>query len=291
MNLRLNWKLCTILLILPCSFLIAFTHYPAVQALLNSFWNNASSRRPSKFIGLKNYEALIQDDRLIQVLLNSAFYAIGTIPIAIILAIVMALLVNSRLPATALMRLSFFMPTMLPMVAVANIWLFFYAPGIGLTSQILSIFGIPPINFLGDTDISLISMMIVAIWKEAGLFMIFYLAALQSVPQHLKDAAKLEGAGSVRIIFDIILPLLKPTTIFVAVNALINAFRMIDHIIVMTRGGPNNSSTLLLYYIFDVTFGHRDFAYGATLTVLMVLILGVMATVQFWFLDRKAHYQ
>ncbi|MDA0855684.1 MAG: sugar ABC transporter permease [Proteobacteria bacterium] len=291
MNLRLNWKLCTILLILPCSFLIAFTHYPAVQALLNSFWNNASSRRPSKFIGLKNYEALIQDDKLIQVLLNSAFYAIGTIPIAIILAIVMALLVNSRLPATALMRLSFFMPTMLPMVAVANIWLFFYAPGIGLTSQILSIFGIPPINFLGDTDISLISMMIVAIWKEAGLFMIFYLAALQSVPQHLKDAAKLEGAGSIRIIFDIILPLLKPTTIFVAVNALINAFRMIDHIIVMTRGGPNNSSALLLYYIFDVTFGHRDFAYGATLTVLMVLILGVMATVQFWFLDRKAHYQ
>ncbi len=291
MNLRLNWKLCTILLILPCSFLIAFTHYPAVQALLNSFWNNASSRRPSKFIGLKNYEALIQDDKLIQVLLNSAFYAIGTIPIAIILAIVMALLVNSRLPATALMRLSFFMPTMLPLVAVANIWLFFYAPGIGLTSQILSIFGIPPINFLGDTDISLISMMIVAIWKEAGLFMIFYLAALQSVPQHLKDAAKLEGAGSVRIIFDIILPLLKPTTIFVAVNALINAFRMIDHIIVMTRGGPNNSSALLLYYIFDVTFGHRDFAYGATLTVLMVLILGVMATVQFWFLDRKAHYQ
>ena len=291
MNLRLNWKLCTILLILPCSFLIAFTHYPAVQALLNSFWNNASSRRPSKFIGLKNYEALIQDDKLIQVLLNSALYAIGTIPIAIILAIVMALLVNSRLPATALMRLSFFMPTMLPMVAVANIWLFFYAPGIGLTSQILSIFGIPPINFLGDTDISLISMMIVAIWKEAGLFMIFYLAALQSVPQHLKDAAKLEGAGSVRIIFDIILPLLKPTTIFVAVNALINAFRMIDHIIVMTRGGPNNSSALLLYYIFDVTFGHRDFAYGATLTVLMVLILGIMATVQFWFLDRKAHYQ
>jgi sn-glycerol 3-phosphate transport system permease protein len=291
MNLQLNWKLCTILLILPCSFLIAFTHYPAVQALLNSFWNNASSRRPSKFIGLKNYEALIQDDKLIQVLLNSAFYAVGTIPIAIILAIVMALLVNSRLPATALMRLSFFMPTMLPMVAVANIWLFFYAPGIGLTSQILSIFGIPPINFLGDTDISLISMMIVAIWKEAGLFMIFYLAALQSVPQHLKDAAKLEGAGSIRIIFDIILPLLKPTTIFVAVNALINAFRMIDHIIVMTRGGPNNSSALLLYYIFDVTFGHRDFAYGATLTVLMVLILGVMATVQFWFLDRKAHYQ
>ena len=91
--------------------------------------------------------------------------------------------------------------------------------------------------------------------------------------------------------FDVVLPLLRPTTIFVAVNALINAFRLVDHIIVMTRGGPNNSSALLLYYIYEVTFAHRDFAYGATLTVLMVVILGVLAALQFWILDRKAHYQ
>ena len=109
-----------------------------------------------------------------QVLFNSTIYAIGTIPLAIGLAIGMALLVNSRLPGTALMRLSFFMPTMLPMIAVANIWLFFYAPGIGLASQILEIFGLPSINFLGRTDTSLASMMFVAVWKEAGLFMIFY---------------------------------------------------------------------------------------------------------------------
>jgi sn-glycerol 3-phosphate transport system permease protein len=189
------------------------------------------------------------------------------------------------------MRLSFFLPTMLPMVAVANIWLFFYAPGIGLASQILNAFGLPSINFLGSTDTSLVSMMVVAVWKEAGLFMIFYLAALQSIPTNLKDAARLEGAGSVRIFFDVVMPLLRPTTIFVAVNALINAFRLVDHIVVMTRGGPNNSSSLLLYYIYEVTFGFRDFAYGATLTVLMVVILGFMAAIQFWVLNRKAHYQ
>ena len=132
------------------------------------------------------------------------------------------------------------------------------------------LFGLPSINFLGSTDTSLVSMMVVAVWKEAGLFMIFYLAALQSVPTNLKDAARLEGAGSVRVFFDVVLPLLRPTTIFVAVNALINAFRLVDHVIVMTEGGPNNSSALLLYYIYEVTFGQRDFAYGATLTVLMV---------------------
>lgn len=291
MNKRLPLGLAFVFLVLPCSLLVAFTHYPALRAVMNSFWNNASSRRPSRFVGTENYQTLLEDDRLAQVLMNSTLYALGTIPLAIGLSIGMALLVNSKLPGTALMRLSFFMPTMLPMIAVANIWLFFYAPGIGLASNILGMFGLPPINFLGSTETSLISMMVVAVWKEAGLFMIFYLAALQAVPTNLKDAARLEGAGPIRVFFDVVMPLLRPTTIFVAVNALINAFRLVDHVIVMTKGGPNNSSALLLYYIYDVTFGHRDFAYGATLTVLMVCLLGLMAIVQFWILDRKAHYQ
>jgi len=291
MNKRLSPRLAFIMLVLPCTLLVAFTHYPAIQSMINSFWNNGSSRRPSRFVGGDNYLALIEDDRLFQILINSTIYAVGTVPVAIGLAIGMALLVNSRLPGTALMRLSFFMPTMLPMIAVANIWLFFYAPGIGLASQILGLFGLPSINFLGSTDTALASMMFVAVWKEAGLFMIFYLAALQSVPANLKDAARLEGAGSVRIFWDVVLPLLRPTTIFVAVNALINAFRLVDHVIVMTEGGPNNSSALLLYYIYEVTFRQRDFAYGATLTVLMVCLLGLLAILQFWVLNRKAHYQ
>lgn len=291
MNMRLSYGMGFILLVVPCALLVAFTHYPAAKALLNSFWNNSSSFRPSRFVGLKNYETMLEDDKLMQVLFNSFIYAIGTVPLAIALAIGMALLVNSKLPATGLMRLSFFLPTMLPMVAVANIWLFFYAPGIGLASQLLNAVGLPSINFLGSTETSLASMMVVAVWKEAGLFMIFYLAALQSIPTNLKDAARLEGAGSVRIFFDVVMPLLRPTTIFVAVNALINAFRLVDHIVVMTRGGPSNSSSLLLYYIYEVTFGFRDFAYGATLTVLMVVILGILAMLQFWVLNRKAHYQ
>jgi sn-glycerol 3-phosphate transport system permease protein len=168
MNKRLPISLAFIMLAVPCSLLFSFTHYPAIQALINSFWNNASSRRPSRFAGIENYQAFFDDDRLAQMLVNSTIYALGTVPLAISLAIGMALLVNSRLPGTTLMRLSFFMPTMLPMIAVANIWLFFYAPGIGLASQILGVFGLPSINFLGRTDTSLASMMFVAVWKEAG---------------------------------------------------------------------------------------------------------------------------
>jgi len=291
MNKPLGIWNALILLCLPCLLLVAFTHYPLVQSVIGSFWNNGTAIRPSRFVGLDNYQQLLSDDRLAGVMWNSLLYALVTIPVSIVLAISMALLVNSKLPGRAFMRLSFFLPTMLPMIAVANLWLFVYAPGIGLIAQIFALFGLPSVNFLGDADTVLGAMMVVAIWKEAGLFMVFYLAALQSVPTNLKEAARLEGAGPVRVFFDVVWPLLTPTTVFVAVNALINAFRMVDHVVVMTEGGPNNASALLLYYVYQVTFGFRDFAYGATLTVLLAGALGIFALIQFKILDRRAHYQ
>lgn len=291
MNKPLSLWNALILLCLPCLLLAAFTHYPLLQSVLGSFWNNGTAIRPSRFVGLDNYQQLLTDERLAKVLWNSLLYALVTIPVSIALSLSMALLVDSKLPGRPFMRLSFFLPTMLPMIAVANLWLYVYAPGIGLIAQILAFFGLPSVNFLGDADTALGAMMVVAIWKEAGLFMIFYLAALQSVPTNLKEAARLEGAGPVRVFFDVVMPLLTPTTVFVAINALLNAFRMIDHVVVMTEGGPNNASALLLYYIYQVTFGYRDFAYGATLTVLLASGLGILAYIQFKVLDRRAHYQ
>jgi len=291
MNKPLGLWNALILLCLPCLLLVAFTHYPLLQSVLGSFWNNATAIRPSRFVGLDNYQQLLTDERLARVLWNSLLYALVTIPVSIALSLSMALLVDSKLPGRPFMRLSFFLPTMLPMIAVANLWLFVYAPGIGLIAQIFALFGLPSVNFLGDADTALGAMMVVAIWKESGLFMVFYLAALQSVPTNLKEAARLEGAGPVRVFFDVVLPLLTPTTVFVAVNALLNAFRMIDHVVVMTEGGPNNASALLLYYIYQVTFGYRDFAFGATLTVLLASGLGILAYIQFKILDRRAHYQ
>lgn len=291
MNRQLSLRNAIVLLGLPLFLMVVFTHYPLIQSVIGSFWNNETSMRPSRFVGLDNYKQLFADETFAKVMWNSMLYAIVTIPVSIALAIVMALLVDSKLPGRSLMRLSFFLPTMLPMIAVANLWLFVYVPGIGLIAQLLSIFGIQSPNFLGDANTSLWAMMVVAVWKESGLFMIFYLAALQSVPSNLKEAARLEGAGRVRVFFDVVLPLLMPTTIFVAVNALLNAFRLVDHIIVMTDGGPNNASALLLYYIYEVTFGFRDFAYGATLTVVLAGLLGVLALIQFKILDKKAHYQ
>jgi len=131
----------------------------------------------------------------------------------------------------------------------------------------------------------------VAVWKEAGFFMIFYLAALQTMPTDLREAAALEGSSRWYYFRRVTVPLLMPTTLFVLVNAVINAFRLVDHIVVMTRGGPDNATALLLYYIYEIGFRFWDTAYAAALTMVLLTVLALVALGQFWFLDRKVHYQ
>jgi sn-glycerol 3-phosphate transport system permease protein len=187
--------------------------------------------------------------------------------------------------------MSFFLPTVLPMIAVANIWLFFYTPSYGLVDQILGIFGAHGRNWLGNPDTVLTCLMVLAIWKEAGFFMIFYLAALQQISPSLEEAAAIDGAGRFYFFRRVTFPLLMPTTLFVLINAVINAFRVVDHVIVMTKGGPDNASALLLYYVYNVGFKYWDTGYAAALTVVLLAIMGTLAFAQFSIFDRKVHYQ
>ncbi|MDH3472371.1 MAG: sugar ABC transporter permease [Rhodospirillales bacterium] len=280
------------LLLLPALVMLAaFTHYPAVVTVWHSFFSTARGKREAKFVGLDNYAFLLDDDIFWQVLWNNFWYALGTIPVSVALAIVMALWVNGKLAGRGFLRMSYFTPTVLPLIAVANIWMFFYTPGFGLIDQITGFFGFPSHNWLGDPDTVLNAIIVVAIWKEAGFFMIFYLAALQSIPPALAEAAVLEGAGRWYFFRRVTFPLLMPTTLFVLINAGINSFRLVDHIFLMTEGGPDNASSLLLFYIFENAFKFWDTAYGATLTVVLLAILAAVSIGQFLYLERKVHYQ
>jgi sn-glycerol 3-phosphate transport system permease protein len=280
------------LLLLPAAALLAlFTHYPAVANLWHSFYSTPRASRPAKFIGLENYRALIDDPIFWQALTNNLWYALGTIPLSIGLALLMAVWVNERLPGRGFLRLAYFTPTVLPMIAVANIWLFFYTPEYGLLEQFTNALGFGRHNWLGSKSTALPALMAVTIWKEAGFFMIFYLAALQSMSPHLAEAAAIEGASRGYFFRRITFPLLMPTTLFVLVNAVINAFRLVDHIVVMTRGGPDNATALLLYYIFEIGFRFWDSSYAAALTMVLLTLLAVVAILQFVFLERRTHYQ
>ena len=280
------------LLLLPAAvLLIAFTHYPAIASLAQSFYSPASALYPSQFVGLDNYATMAADPVFWKVLKNNVWFALGTVPASIVIAITMALWVNGRIPGRALVRMAYFTPTILPMIAVANIWLFFYSPGIGLIDQMLDAFSIPGHNWLGRPDTVMGCLVVMTIWKESGFFMIFYLAGLQAISPELEEAAVLEGAGRWHYFRRVVFPLLMPTTLFVLINAVINSFKLVDQLFIMTKGGPDNASSLLLYYIYQVAFSFLDESYAATLTVVLLAILAVLAIGQYFLLERRIHYQ
>lgn len=292
MNSRATATIHGWLLLLPAMACLAlFTHWPAVASFIDSFMSTPRARRPARFVGLDNYEQMLADPIFWKAMANNLWFAMGTIPTSIALALLMAVWVNDRIAGRTLVRMAYFTPTILPMIAVANIWLFFFTPQYGLLEQIVGAFGGRSTNWLGSQDTALYAVTIVAIWKEAGFFMIFYLAALQAIPPSLGEAAAIEGASRWTFFRRVQFPLLMPTTLFVLINAVINAFRMVDHIFVMTRGGPDNATTLLLFYIYQVGFGFWDTAYAAALTCVLLALLALVAFIQYGWLERRTHYQ
>ena len=279
-------------LLAPALLLLgAFTLYPALTTVGQSLMSTPLAGRPAHFVGMAHFESMLGDPVFRRVLLNNLLYAAGSIPASVVFALLMALLVNSRIPGRGLARMAYFTPTVLPLVAAANIWLFFYTPGYGLLDQGLHLLGLHGRNWLGDPSTALWAVTVVAIWKQAGFFMIFYLAALQNIPPHLIEAARIEGASTWQTFRRVTLPLLGPTTLFVLVNAVIGAFSLVDALFVLTQGGPDNASNLLLFYIYQSAFQYWDTGYAAALTVVLVGILGLVSLVQFVFIGRRTHYR
>ena len=286
-----EWVYAWLLLAPAMVLLVLFTHYPALANLWHSFLSTPKGSRPAVWVGADNYAQLLEDPIFWQALQNNFWYALGTIPVSIALALLMAVWVHGKIAGRGFLRLAYFTPTVLPMIAVANIWLFFYTPEYGLIEQVTKSLGFASHNWLGSKSTALGALMVVTVWKEAGFFMIFYLAALQSMSPSLAEAAAIEGASRGYYFRRVTFPLLMPVTLFVFVNAVINAFRLVDHIVVMTRGGPDNATELLLYYVYEIGFRFWDSAHAAALTMVLLVILGLTALFQFLVLERRTHYR
>ncbi len=280
------------LLLSPAAALLTlFAFYPSVATLWSSLFSRGTRRNPTEFVGTENYAELFADPTFWIVVKNNLLYAGVTIPVSIFIALSMALWANGKIRARGFVRTAYFTPTVLPMIAAANLWLFFYTPGLGVLDQIGSLFGLPSVNWLGQPETALWAIIIVTIWKEAGFFMIFYLAALQTIPEDLKEAADIEGTSRWTYTRRIVLPLLMPTTLFIAVNAMINSVKLIDHLFILTKGGPSDASKLILYYIYEMAFAFFDAPSAAAMTMMVIGVLGIVAAVQFLYLDKRTHYQ
>jgi len=285
-------QLLAYLLVLPTAIFVAlFTAWPVLRALYESFFLQRMSiarfREPT-FVGFGNYIDLFTDPYFLEVIVNTLYYVIGTVPLSIVLGFFFALLVNRKVRGTALSRLAFFHPMVLPMVSAATIWLFFFTPNYGLFNTALKFLGYGgPENWTGNPNLALISVMIVAIWKNAGYYMIFYLAGLQNLPDDVYEAAALDGANGWQQLWKITFPLLRRTTVFITIVAFIDAFRTIDHIFVLTGGGPSRASTVLLFDLWRERFENQDIGTSAAITVIFVLVLLAFTVSNFMLSERK----
>ena len=271
-------------------FLIMFTLYPIVKTIYLSLFQSDLSTAEPIYNGLDNFKLLLEDEVFRKAFVNNIWFAIGTVPTSVCIGLLLAILVNRNIKGSSFARTFFFYPVVIPMVSASFIWLFFYTPEYGMINEFLKLFGFGELNLLGDTRTALLAIIIMVIWKEAGFFMIFYLAALQNVPKDLIEASYIDGASKWVQFRRIVFPLIMPTTLFSFVIATTNAFKTIDQLVVMTQGGPNNASNLLLYYIYESTFRFMDYGMAAMATVVVLIIMVVVAAIQFFGTDRKIHY-
>lgn len=274
-------------LILPSfAFLCLFTLYPILQTVYKSFFSQSLSQVTPVYCGLQNFLSLAQDSTFRLSFINNLIVAAVTIPASIGIGVLMALFANSVRRGKALIRVAFFYPTILPMVAVANIWLFIYTPQYGLAGLLNSSW-----NLLGTPGTVLPAIIVMLVWKQSGYAMIFYLSGLQNISHELYEAARIDGAGPIRTFCSMTWPLLRPTTLFVTIITLTDAYKIIDYIYTMTQGGPNNASNLILYYIYQVGFEFWNTGGASALTTILIVMLMTVSSVVFYTRDRKTFYQ
>ncbi len=285
-------RLLPYILVFPAFlFISVFTVYPTIRAVVKSLFrqrlNIAKFREPT-FIGLGNYADLFSDPEFLTVLTNTLIYVLGVVPLSIVTAFFFAQLVNRKLKGIGVVRLALFHPSILPLVSAATIWMFLFTPDYGLFNSTLKLFGYQgPENWTANPNLALISVMIVAFWKNAGFYMIFYLAGLQNLPTTIFEVARMEGAGPIRIAISITIPLLKRTTLFVSTIAFITAFKAVDHIFVLTGGGPSDKSSILLFYMWEQRFTQLDVGRSSALTVILIVILLFFTITNFALSERK----
>ncbi len=289
---RKSFKPLPYILIFPtAAFVALFTAWPVLLSIYQSFFlqrmNIAKFREPA-FVGWGNYVDLFTDPYFIEVIKNTLSYILGTVPFSIILGFLFALLVNRKVRGIGFFRLAFFHPMVLPMVSAATIWLFFFTPDYGLFNSTLRFLGYTgPENWTGNPNLALLSVVIVAVWKNSGYYMVFYLAGLQNLPNDVYEAAALDGANGWQTLWRITFPLLRRTTLFITIIAFIDSFRTVDHIFVLTSGGPSRSSTVLLFELWLERFEYQDIGASAAITVIFVVILLAFTVTNFITSDRR----
>ncbi|MDD3367252.1 MAG: sugar ABC transporter permease [Sphaerochaetaceae bacterium] len=271
-----------VVLLIP-SFLAILVLFilPVVQVVLYSFTNYNLTTGVKDFNGLTNYKFILTDNQFHKALRNTFVFATGKLVIDTSLALIIALMLDARVPFKRYLRGAFFAPVVVPVVASSLIWIWFYDPGIGPFNQILEALSLPKSQWLYHENTALLSILIFSIWKGIGYNIILFLAGLQNIPDSYIQAAEVDGATGWQVLFKIKLPLLRPIISFVVMIGIINTFKVFAEINVMTpKGGPLYSTALMVVYIYEQAFTKGKMGRACAAAIALFIIIFILTMIQ-----------
>lgn len=277
---------------MPATFLMLSTMLlPVIIVVLLSFTNYELGMPDTGFIGIDNYVSVLGDAKFWHVLRNTVVYTLLVVPGSVVGGLFLAVLVQSVGKGRRMYQCLFFLPVTATLVAMATVWKYLLHGQIGPINQLLHALGLPQMEFFGDPGLVLISLAIIGIWQLAGFNMVLFIAGLVAIPEDLYDAARVDGADRPwDRFFTVTLPLLGPTMLFVIVTSSITAFKVFDTVAVLTRGGPQAASEVILYQIYLEGFQYLRTGSAAAMTVLFLACILVLSWLQTRLTEKKVHY-
>ncbi|MFJ5520690.1 carbohydrate ABC transporter permease [Streptomyces griseoluteus] len=277
-----------LLFALPFLALFAvFMLWPLGQGLWTALTDRALSAHAPSFIGLDNFSEAFGDAEMWRSLWHTVLFTlISTVPLVVV-ALGMALLVHTGLPGQWVWRLAFFAPYLLPVGVVGLLWLWLYQPDLGVYNHLLGAVGLDRVAWLSDESVALWAIALTTLWWTVGFNFLLYLAALQSIPDHLYEAAAIDGAGAWRRLFSITLPQLGRITTVITVLQLLASLKVFDQVYLLTKGGPNNSTRPVVEYVYDVGFTGYRLGYASAISYIFFALVLLASAVQFAVLRRR----
>ncbi|RIK33708.1 MAG: ABC transporter permease [Chloroflexi bacterium] len=263
-------------LVFVAPWLLAFVLFEAIpiaSALYHSFTDWSATGRAPRFLGLRNYEEIVTRDPLFWKAVSNTIYFIGvSVPLGIIVAFVLALMLNARIRGTTFYRTVFYLPSVVPTVAAVIVWVFIFETRRGILNYALELVGLPAIRWLSDPNWAMPALIIMSLWGIGGTTVIF-LAGLQGIPQELYEAAQVDGANAWRRQFAITIPLMTPVIFFTLVMNLVGAFQAFNNAFILTNGGPNNATLLYMLHLYNNAFSYFRMGYASALAVLLFIVV------------------
>ncbi|MCC3375323.1 carbohydrate ABC transporter permease [Cohnella sp. REN36] len=267
-----------------------FVLYPIFYLIKLSFYKyNLMNKAKSKYIGLDNYHQIFTRGDFYQALGNTALYTVGVVVCTMVLSLLAALWLKRKSRWNRIVQAGIFTPHIVSIVSIALLWMWLMEPNQGLLNYLFKLFGLPPSAWLQSSKTALLSVILVSVWQGIGYYTLIIVAALQSIPPTIYEAAALDNASRTNVFFRITLPLLSPQLFFILVIMTIGSFKVFDTVQVMTGGGPNGATSTIVYYIYQ--FRTTNIGYSAATGVVLMAIIGLLTFLYFRLLARKVHYQ